>query len=862
MKTKVKVLGLATVLMLGLGGLAHATNYDCDGGANPVPSSVAGDVLIVVSTGGGCTISHDVTATGFISIGGALDANVQNLMAGTTIGINMSGSITTGTLTATGGGVVLVTGPYDGSTVTVNGDINGNGIISVDTLLGDITISGNINGTASSGELDVTAATTGTAGVIGSVYVGGNITAKNYNILLYSTSTIETGAINGGTDGTSGGEITITPQGTLTVNGDIDANGDLTVSVPADVTVTGAINGAASTGTISVTTTANTGSIDIAGGITAPDYDVVLNSQSTVVTGTINVSSATGGNTIRIFTDEGGGSDLLTIGTGGIAGLNASNSGSSNTQIGIQNAGSGGMQVNGSVVNVSSSAGPAGGIFLDAGTGTITVTGTLSADGSSGQSAGQIILNAGIVTANGATITASDDGTAGQVHYVTLSAGTINYTSGFTVSANGSSNYAGVYLAPAGSQPLTIPTDPTSPIVVGSISFANTGLSISGDSSALNVNATGPENTVQIAGYPLVFSGGPVNITASQSDVYLSYVGDLQFNGGNVVIDTSTTVSGAAAGSINIYATSMSTTPAGNVALKANGGGNGGNITVFPGTGNISMGTNAGDYAVSSNGGSFGGNGGTIDINPASGNITIDTADAITAVASGVGNGGTIELIANPNLTAAAGLSGVLVNADAEGTGNGGSIQLLGNGDLDLGAGTISADSLEVGNGGSVEIGYLNSLTTETDSEITVNAGSSGDGTGGTINIHDIAAGVTLNSTINASGQGTGNGGNISVDASGDLALGASAVTLDGGNTGTGGEVSLTSDSGDITGTVAINAYGGCSDGNGGTVTLSGDNISFVSIGASSGGDPSTSSCMAIAAKPVKGKQAAPSKKN
>ena len=327
----------------------------------------------------------------------------------------------------------------------------------------------------------------------------------------------------------------------------------------------------------------------------------------------------------------------------------------------------------------------------------------------------------------------------------------------------------------------------------------------------------------------MAFNGaGPVNITAPRADVNFTYVTAFQLTGGAFTVDTSTTTAGATAGNIYLSATSM-TTPTSTVSLKANGGGNGGNITFYPGTATIKLGTNNGDIAVSSNGGTTG-NGGTINIDPSSGNITIDTANAINASSGPTsGTGGTVNLTANPNISVTGTVTGAAINVDGKGSGDGGQIHILANGTLNLGgaAGALSLSASNnggTGSGGTIEIGYVTTLTSS--GTISANAGTAtgSNGHGGTINIHDngtVSVGTTV---LNASGQGTGAGGNITVSGANNIDFTGATITAKGGTTGAGGTfTTLHALTFDVHGIVSVDA-GSSSPVNvqDGTVSLNG----------------------------------------
>ncbi|MGH9553987.1 MAG: hypothetical protein ACRD3W_31705, partial [Terriglobales bacterium] len=99
---------IAALLLFGFAGTAHATNYDCDGGSNPVPTNPPGDALI--SASGSCTISHAITAGGYIEINAGGDIQTKDLTANNSfILLNTGGGLikVDGDITARGRSVVL-----------------------------------------------------------------------------------------------------------------------------------------------------------------------------------------------------------------------------------------------------------------------------------------------------------------------------------------------------------------------------------------------------------------------------------------------------------------------------------------------------------------------------------------------------------------------------------------------------------------------------------------------------------------------------------------------------------------------------------------------------------------------------------
>jgi hypothetical protein len=258
---------LASLMVLGLAGTAHATSYTCDGGSNPVPASVTGDADIADDT---CTISSGVTATGHIAI------------------TTSSGSITTGNLSGTS--------------------------IELDPAGGSITT--------------------------------GDLTATSGDVGVHSVTDISVGNIS------AVAAIELTPSGA----GNITVTGDITTSDNA--------------GIVALSTFGSSKKIQVTGDITAPSHSVVLLAGGTIQAGTIDTSTGSTTHDIRIFPNYSGGSDLFVVGTSGTNGVTALKSKFASDNYGnvtVQNNGTGGIQVDGSAIDVVGTGGRSSNIVLDAG---------------------------------------------------------------------------------------------------------------------------------------------------------------------------------------------------------------------------------------------------------------------------------------------------------------------------------------------------------------------------------------------------------------------------------------------------------------------------------------------------------------
>lgn len=128
-QTRKRWLGLAIVpfllALMSIASPAHATDYTCDGGSNPVPENVTGTVNIALISEN-CVIDHDVTATSLITIQTTAFAGSGSIKTKKLTSINSdvivkapNNSITTKQIKA-GWNVNI-----EGGTITVDGYITG-----------------------------------------------------------------------------------------------------------------------------------------------------------------------------------------------------------------------------------------------------------------------------------------------------------------------------------------------------------------------------------------------------------------------------------------------------------------------------------------------------------------------------------------------------------------------------------------------------------------------------------------------------------------------------------------------------------------------------------------------------------------
>lgn len=908
------ICSLALIFALAFGfapGANAQTVYTCNESGNPPPASVSGDADLTES--GSCTLDYTVNATGEISINAGSNIDIVGLTAGNGVTIDGSGDLSAGDDIMTSSGAVSISAnSIDIEGVTASSEID-------ITSEADMTLGDDVS--ANNGPLTIEAGTTAdTQGL----YAGGDLNVDT-NSTFNSTDIV--------TYAGSSGNIYLYPGDTTMIDGNVQADNSTTIQPDdANVTITGFVEGY--TGFVDieaqdieideniesaqyVSVIADDDSIEIDGYISANTADgggnVLLQAQNDIQTGTIYGSSDTTATAVEIDANLAGGNSLFTIGGDGESnGVNGSIFAGNNTGGGtavdsisggvfITNGTSdstGGITVvDGSDIQVNSTAARSGFIILQAQSGVITISSdTLSSDGDNG--AGDIELMADTVVF-GDSVTASVSqpvGVFGNDHPIVISANTLSFGSDVALHADGdgaSSDLAGfVNIVPFGAHTRTSNYDVEDLEWDYTDTIVNTPITISG-SSDLTVTANGAYDSVGIFGDGTTFSGTDLTITANgtstQINVYAEGTdvrGDIAFantgnvfisangvggDGGNVLLyGDAFTISSAIGFTVEANGPSTGDGDGGTVQLDANsstfgasltgylsadaasgGTGNGGSVEWFPGMANVSLGTNAGDFALSANGGSTNGDAGSIEVNPDPGNITFDTDGALSTTVLGTnGNGGTVTL----NATGVTQNADSTINVDGQGTGNGGNITIWATSDINIAGdddGTPALKSKFVkprqtvaafkpsfksgtnGNGGNLDLGYGVNTTISggTIAGYATQATPGSNGNGGTINVHDITGTVTVSATLNVSGSGTGDGGTITINSSstGTMTLDDSTMiaSADPNGTGNGGQITI-HNGGDISvNTTNILAQGGGATtgntGNGGSVSITDD---------------------------------------
>lgn len=819
--------------------------YTCDGGSNPIPSGLTeGSPLsgsVEITSTGNCTIGNPIACTGNITItvtGGTLDTKA----------------------------LISTTGAID--VQTSNNDITVDGVIKAGSTLR--MRAGLIAGTSA-----------------GAIEVKDDIT----------TNLVQTG--------TGKGMMLLKAQGniktkSIKATGNVGASSVKTAGIQIDANMYGANN--------LFTIGANT---------------------SNGINGTIDTRTTTGGGTSASFIEGG---VRITNGnassTGGITVTSMSDilvqASDSKSGFIILNAQDGTLTLPAGTLNAAGASGKRAGVIhllantIQADDGTII---SASQDSGVAGTMHQVIVAANDIKfkgTNGLEILANGDGASwnqrGSLYVLPKG--------GLTISSTGDApNYSVTNLVWTASLP-------NFGSMNSEVNFDGTGTG--SDTAPLTIKANGNFNQLFISGRPITFDGGEVTIQSRGSSpnsanfifdnqLTLGYFGSysdedglifkgdgavnidangVSGNAGQVAIkiekaslnqnaeaDTLVTVKaeGPASGNgnggrIEFWAPyGVTLNAASKAIMSANGApsaqGHGGYVEFKPGSSDITLGSENGEYQFAAKSGITGtSHGGEVKVNTF-GDLTLDSASAANVSGQGTnGNGGKLTLEGAPIIFAGTGLT---LNADGGSTsGNGGEIHILDHAtslSLDnVSNGLImSAKAPASGNGGTIEVAYVGTLNVK---EANINVDSAGDGKGGTIYLHDIdtlAFQDTGSTELNADGSGsgdggtvwlkvtntvtigdgnsnvemyargnansgTGSGGTITVEGPSTLNVNSAFLSVDAGGDGNGGGISLSE-----IGT--LNFTGGSGDtlkadgagsGNGGYISLVADNAITVDAGA------------------------------
>ncbi len=772
-----------------------------------------------------------VTNAGAITVGDGSNADELTLNGDTVTG---TGSITvdhaailtlTGTDSITGGGTLSNSGTinadgavsFDNETVT--NSAGGKIVVGDGTNTDTLTLSGttisNIGGT-------ITIAHAATLDLVGGTLSGGSIT-NHGTIESSGTSAIDGAAITDGGVTVTGGTLTLSADTLTHVTLDQQTGGSLSnagaLTLKGIDTLTGELNnsntitiGAAATldlvgGTLSGGSISNHGTIESSG------------------TSAIDGATITGGKlTVQ--------SDTLTLGsTNTLSGVTVSDGGS------LSNAGTltfkGSDTLSGDLAN----------------SGTITIGAAAVLDLVSGTLSGGAISNHGTIDSNGSSAIDGATITGGKltVQSDTLTLGSTNTLSGVTVSDGGSLSNAGALTLKGidtltgelnNSNTITIGAAATLDLVGGTLSggsISNHGTIESSGTSAID-GAAITDGGVTVTGGTLTLSADTLtHVTLDQqTGGSLSNAGALTLKGIDTLtgeLNNSNTITIGAAATLDLVGGTLS----------------GGSITNH---GTIeSSGTSAIDGAAITDGG----------VTVTGGTLTL-SADTLTHVTLDQQTGGSLSNAGALTLKGIDTLTGELNNSNTITIGAAATLDLVG-GTLSGGSitnhgtiessGTSAIDGAAITDGGVTVTGGTLTLSADTLTHVTLDqqtGGSLSNAGALTLKGIDTLTGELNNSntiTIGAAATldlvgGTLSGGSISnhgtIESSGTSAIDGAAIT-DGGVTVTGGTLTLSADT--LT-HVTLDQQTGGSLSNAGALTLKGidtltgelNNSNTITIGA------------------------------
>lgn len=897
---KKRWLGLASasvLAMLALSSPAYATNYTCDGGSNPVPVNVTGTVNINL-VGENCVIDHDVTATGsiFISTSGAtgsgaittkkLTANTGELHLIAPNNAISTKELKSGWHVKIEGNSIDVDGSITGQTaqmdankypaepsfhanmlirsqtnVTINGNVSLDGGLGADSVkMGAIQIDANLAG----GNSEFVIGGSGASSVTGYISTQNTIGGGNANnfinggIRISNGTTYSTGGIRvidlssfkiKSSESRAGNIILDAQSGTLTLPaGMLDARGTAlygggiiqlnakTIQADDDTILTTSQDADGDPTFHKITIAAETVKFKGEGGLKVladgdglPDSEQITIGpwQSNFLTSSNNVNTLLwtnqSGNFQTTLSFEGEGTAPLVVRAdgsednigvygypvkfeGGDVSIRTRGATNHNIQIGFQG------DPTANILGLS-----------------IDITGDFSVDaiGKDGNG-GRIIVKADQSTIKATNVSVdasgpeSGDGDGGTISWKTNSF-SLDSTTKFSFVANAATAGSGnavngdssAILFDPGTGELALGTEE------GQINFSARGGSTSGNGgkvtlkdvpSAITVYGAVANATVVDVSVPgTTGNGGGINITtadalnfASDDSVMSANAGSASGKGGKISID---------AASLNVAGS--------NAHMVANGRdtGKGGEITVKI----------AGDFAVANGNGTV--------------SLEARNVDAADSNLNGNADGGTIDLTAGGALdlySAAIGVSGGQ---------KGGSLKFKGV-NVIL-SGDFAADGGAQGDGGSISI-EADSLTLPADVNTIIGANGNGSGNGGEVvlTLHGQTLNVSgdnQNVSLYAKSYESGNGGTVTINSDSDVNLNGTAIDVGTGSNSdaAGGKITVTT-TGDITTTGSLTANGGCNEGDGGDISLSGNVVTTSgTIEANNGSD----TCLAIAAK-------------
>ncbi|WP_427308493.1 autotransporter-associated beta strand repeat-containing protein [Cupriavidus sp. H39] len=730
-------------------------------------NNATGDSAAFGGTAGTVTVSGTVNVqnigfqtTGYVLTGGTINFGTTPSIITTDVGVTATiGSVlqgTTASVTKSGAGTLILTGTntYGGGTIIKQGTLQVSADANLGAAAGSVTFDGGTLATtatfstarsvklnAGGGTIDVAPLTALTmSGVISNGNASGALNKTNTGTLILTGTNTYTGVttIAGGTLQTGNGGTT----GTLGT-GAVTNNGTLAFNRSNAYSFSGAISGS---GTVIQN---GPGTLTL-GGANSYIGGTTINAGTVQISADANLGAATGA-----LTFNGGALQATTnVSTSRAIALNNSASFSSTsgtlTLAGVVS-GNGGVTVTGGTVFLNNASNTyTGGTTVNA------ATLSIAGDGSLGAALG------GVTLSNGAYLTTTSTFSTGRTFTLSSGLGGFNTSSSTTLTVNG--NIAGTGSLQKGGLGTLV--------LKGNNAYTG-GTFINGGSVQVSIDA----NLGSALG-GVQLSGGSNLLTTGSFATARGFVLNSGTVGLNVLTGTTLTLNGIVSGAGQWILSGAGTTVLGGANTYTGG------TRIDRGVVQISADNNLGATS-----GTLRFNGGTLAVT--------STFNSTRAVTLNDGNGGGIIDVANGQTLT---LNGVISNGNSAGgfTKTNTGTLVLGGTNTYSGVTTISAGTLQVGNGGTS--GILGAGNTTNNAALVFNRSdtySYGGAISGTGSLTQTGTGTTvLTGTNSYAGPTTVSAGALYVDGNSSGAHGlisvASGATLGGKGT-IGGNVTIAS---------------------------------------------------------------------